>query len=108
MRAEVFAGARAAAPLAIEGVHVAQLELRAGRARLERVVDQPPGQVDRAVVVDADLGDDEGGLVGADEVPPDAQLSGPVAGDRGDVAARVDERHEVDAGAEQRRDLCGS
>jgi hypothetical protein len=49
------------------------LELDGVRPRLRRRVDQPLGQREVAVVVEADLGDDEAGLVGADAAASDRQ-----------------------------------
>ena len=54
LRAEVLP-ARPAGALAVEGVHVAQLELHHVGPGLDRQVDQPLGQRHVALVVDADL-----------------------------------------------------
>ncbi|CAB4938088.1 unannotated protein [freshwater metagenome] len=107
LRAEVLA-ARAGRALAVDRLHVAQLELHDVGAGLDRQVDELLGQRHVALVVDADLGDQQRGGVGGHDVAPDAQLVGPVDRDRDQVAAVVDERDVVDPGAEGVADLGGA
>ncbi len=71
--AEVLA-TRAARPLAVERLHVAQLELHDVGTGVGGLVDQLLGQFDVALVVDADLGDHQRGRVLRDEVAADAEL----------------------------------
>jgi hypothetical protein len=106
LRAEVLAAA-ASGTLAVEGVHVAQLELHHVGAGLDRAVDELLGEVDRALVVDADLADHQGRAVAVDLVAADADLVVAVDRDGDQTATLVDQRHVVDPVAEHGRDLGG-
>ncbi len=103
LRAEVFAGTARAA--AVERGHVAQLELHGIRAGGLGLVDELLGEVDRAVVVDADLGDEQGRVVAADVVPADLEGVAAVDRDGDEVAVPVEQRHVVDGADEQPPDL---
>ena len=107
LRAEVLA-AGAGSALAVERLHVTQLELHDVGARLDREVDELLGQRDVALVVDADLRDEQAGRAGPDDVAADAELIGTVDRDRDEVPALVDQRDVVDAGAEGVGDLRGA
>ena len=58
----------------VEAGQVPHLELGAVGPGLDRGVDQPAGQLGITVVVDADLGDHQGGRALTEDVVADAQL----------------------------------
>ncbi len=108
-RSRVYCGPRSSPSLpgapAVEGRHVAQLELHGVGAGAGGELDELLGQLDRAVVVDADLGDDERRVAGPDVVPPDPEGVAAVDRDGDEVAAVVDERDVVDGVGEEEADL---
>ncbi|MPM28499.1 hypothetical protein SDC9_75025 [bioreactor metagenome] len=105
LRAEVLPGGQRLALVAIERRHVAQLELDDVGAGVHGEVDQLLGQVDRAVVVVADLGDDDRGGVGGDPVAAEVQLGRLLHGDRDQPLLRIDDRDVGHPGPEQRLDV---
>ena len=110
-RSRVYCGPRSSPALAgapaVEGGHVAQLELHGVGAGALGEVDELLGEPDRAVVVDADLGDEEGRVPAADVVATHLEVVAAVDRDGDEVAVLVEQRDVVDRPDEEPTDLGG-
>ena len=102
--AEILPGGGAAG-LAVQGVHVPQLELHRIRPGLGGQVHQALGQLRVPLVVVADLRDEEGRVVLAHRVPSDLQRLRGVHGNGQQVPPLIHQRQMLDAAAEQPRQL---
>ena len=94
--------------IAVEHGHVAHLELRAVRTGLGREIDELQRFVETAVVVVADLGNDEGRPLLVDDAIANANTTGQFAAKRhgAQTMLRIDEREEVDLFERVRDLLC--
>src|SRR5690348_8557431 len=94
LRAEVLAYIIRIARIAIERRHVPHLKLGAVGAGGGRMVDQFLGVIQAAVMIYADLRDDEGGFVRSYQPSADAESDRAAARESPDFAEPVNERDE--------------